>query len=276
MFEIVEDRVLKEAADRRARSRDVLDQLSGWFEGRREIAVLDVAPGIGETLRATAPLLPPDQTWTLLAADAKAEAALRDHLTRWAPDARAEGSTLMLARDGLRLAVRLVVHDASRGATLPAAGEIQLITAGSDLGHFTDGALRLVARAAEEKRAAVYAGTIYDGRLRFTPHNAADGAMTAAFHRALMRDRGSGPAAGPLAGATLGEQLTLAGHSVIEGKSTVVLRGSEAPLIRRLQSRLGEAQRALAPGHDKIVDGWLARARTAVEVSQTDLIALPP
>jgi hypothetical protein len=39
---------------------------------------------------------------------------------------------------------------------------------------------------------------------------------------------------------------------------------------------MAEAQRAIAKGHDKMIDAWLARSRTSLEISQTDLVALPP
>lgn len=275
MFERIEDRTMKEAADLRARSRDVLDSLAGWFEARREITIIDVAPGIGETLRAVAPLLPADQTWTLLAPDEKSEAALRDHLLRWSPATADTGDVLKLEKHGIRIAARVLRHDAAGGGLLPLTEGANLIVAGSDLLRFPEGALRHLAQVAETRAATVYMSCVYDGRIRFSPHNAMDSAMTAAFHRALMRDTGHGAAAAQVAASTLSEQLTLSGHSVIEGSSTVLLRGAEACLVTRVQSLLGEAQRAIAKGHDKMIDGWLARPRQSVEISQADLVALP-
>ncbi|MDX2308512.1 MAG: hypothetical protein NW216_09760 [Hyphomicrobium sp.] len=275
MFTRADDRMMKEAADTRARNRDVSDALAGWFEARREITVLDVAPGIGETLRAIAPLLPPDQTWTLLAPDEAARATLRDHFLRWAPASREDGDLLKIERHGLRIDAHLLLHDARGPAALPAIEGLNLICAGADLIAFPETALRRIAGLADAKRAAVHVSCVYDGRIRFSPHHAMDGAMTAAFHRQLLGESGHGPAAGHVAATFFSEQLTLTGHSVIEGSSAVLLRGAEARLIARVQSLLGEAQRSIAKGHDKMIDGWLARQRQSVELSQTDFVALP-
>jgi hypothetical protein len=122
----------------------------------------------------------------------------------------------------------------------------------------------------------MHARLVYDGRLKLQPHHAADGAFTSALHRRLMRDAGAGEATGAIAASELGEQLRLSGYSVIEGPSNLHLRAAEAPLIRAVQKQMAEAQRAVAKGHDKMIDAWLARSRTSLEISQTDLVALPP
>jgi hypothetical protein len=53
------------------------------------------------------------------------------------------------------------------------------------------------------------------------------------------------------------------------------LRAAEAPLIRAVQKELAEAQRIVAKGHDAMIDAWLARPRTTLEISQTDLVGVP-
>jgi hypothetical protein len=92
----------------------------------------------------------------------------------------------------------------------------------------------------------------------------------------MMRDTGYGEAMGPQAADELSEQLRLSEYSVIEGASPLHLRAAEAPLIQAVQNELAEAQRIVAKGHDKMIDAWLARPRTTLEISQTDLVALPP
>jgi hypothetical protein len=91
-----------------------------------------------------------------------------------------------------------------------------------------------------------------------------------------MRDAGQGEAMGPQAANELSEQLRLSDYSVIEGGSPLHLRAAEAPLIRAVQTELADAQRLVAKGHDKMIDSWLARPRATLEISQTDLVALPP
>lgn len=275
MIEDIQGQLIKEAADKRARNGDVIEALSGWLEGRKTIEVVDLRAGIGANLRAVAPLLPPDQSWTLLARDAAEADVTRDHLTRWAPAYKTEGPILKLDRESLRLDVEIVIADVVGNLGAAFKKSPALVTVSGDAVRYPAPFVRHLAAACAGRKAMFYANLIYDGRLRFSPHHAADSAMTAAFHRILMRDDGAGAAAGPLAASELSEQFRHANYTVIEGASPVWMRAPEAPLMRMIQGQMAEAQRIVAKGHDKMIDTWLARPRTALEISQTDLLALP-
>jgi hypothetical protein len=276
LFETIELQLLKEAADRRAKNADVTDALSGWFEGRTAIDVLDLHAGTGASVRALAPLLAPDQVWTLYCRDATEEAAARDHLTRWAPANRTTPDGLELDRESLRLAIKFRRHDVVTAGGRLCDHAPSLVVIDDDLMRYPAPVIRRLVANLAAARSVMHARTVYDGRLKLQPHNAADSAFTAALHRRLMHDAGYGEATGPLAASELGEQLRLSDYSVIEGPSHLHLRAAEAPLIRAVQKQLAEAQRAIAKGHDKMIDAWLARLRTTLEISQTDLVALPP
>jgi hypothetical protein len=276
LFETPELKLLKEAPDRRAKNADVSDALSGWFEGRSAIEVLDLSAGTGAGIRALAPLLAPDQVWTLYCRDAAEEALARDHLTRWAPAYRTTHDGLDLEREGLRLSVTFRVHDVVAAGAKLADPAPSLVVIDDDLMRYPASVIRKLVAILADRRSVMHARLVYDGRLKLQPHHAADGAFTSALHRSLMRDAGAGEATGPIAASELGEQLRLSGYSVIEGPSNLHLRAAEAPLIRAVQKRMAEAQRAIAKGHDKMIDAWLARSRTSLEISQTDLVALPP
>ncbi len=145
-----------------------------------------------------------------------------------------------------------------------------------DLMRYPRDVIRRLVAILADRRSVMHARLVYDGRLKLQPHHAADGAFTAALHRRFMRDDGFGEATGPLSASELSEQLRLAEYSVIEGPSPLHLRAAEATLIRAVQKQLAEAQRAVAKGHDKMIDTWLGRPRATLEISQTDLVALPP
>lgn len=276
LFQTPELLLLKEAADKRAKNSDVSDALSGWFEGRTSLDVLDLHAGTGATLRALAPILAQDQSWTLYCRDPGEEALARDHLTRWAPAARATAEGLFLERQGQKIAVRFRQHDVVAAGGALAEPPPPLVVIDDDLMRYPAAVIRKLVAVLADRRSVVHARLIYDGRLKLQPHHAADGAFTAALHRELMRDSGHGEATGPQAANEIGEQLRLSDYSVIEGPSPLHLRAAEAPLIRAVARRLADAQRAVARGHDKMIDGWLARPRTTLEISQTDLVALPP
>ncbi len=275
MIDDVQGQLIKEAAGKRARNGDVIEALSGWLEGRKSIEVVDLRAGIGANVRALAPLLPLDQTWTLLARDAAEADAARDHLTRWAPAYKTDGNILKLARESLRLDIEFVVADVVRDLSAAFKKTPALVTVSGDAVRYPAAIIRKLAAATAGRKAIFYANLVYDGRLRFSPHHAADSAITAAYHRTLMRDDGAGPGTGPLAASELSEQFRHCDYTVIEGPSPVWLRAPEAPLMRLIQNQMAEAQRIVAKGHDKMIDTWLARPRSALEISQTDLLALP-
>ncbi len=276
LFPTTELQLLKEAADRRAKNSDVSDALSGWFEGRSSLDVLDLHAGTGATLRALAPILAPDQAWTLYCRDAAEEALARDHLTRWAPAAQTTQDGLFIERHGQKIAVRIKHHDVVAAGGKPSEPPPALVVIDEDLLRYPAAAIRNLVATLAARRSVMHARLLYDGRLKLQPHHAADGAFTAALHRRLMRDQGAGEAMGPQAANELSEQLRLSEYSVIEGSSHLHLRAAEAPLIRAMQSELAEAQRVVAKGHDKMIDAWLARPRATLEISQTDLVGLPP
>jgi hypothetical protein len=268
--------LLKEAADRRAKNSDVSDALTGWFEGRPSLDVLDLHAGTGATLRALAPILAPDQAWTLYARTQSEEALARDHLTRWAPDARTTDDGLFIERQGQKIAVRFKRHDVVAAGGALAEPPPDLVVIDDDLMRYPRDVIRRVVATLANRRSVIHARLVYDGRLKLQPHHAADGAFTAALHRRLMRDSGHGEATGPLAANELAEQLRHSDYSVIEGPSPLHLRAAEAPLIRAVAKELAEAQRLVAKGHDRMIDTWLERPRSTLEISQTDLVGLPP
>ena len=56
---------LREPYDRRARNAAVLDAVAAWAAQRSSIAVVDLACGLGSTLRAVSERLPKRQSWRL-------------------------------------------------------------------------------------------------------------------------------------------------------------------------------------------------------------------
>ena len=219
LFRTTALQLLKETVDRRAKNSDVSDALSGWFEGRASLDVLDLHAGTGATVRALAPILAQDQAWTLYARDAAEEALARDHLTRWAPAARPTEDGLFIERQGLKISVRFKHHDVVAAGGALAEPPPSLVVIDEDLMRYPAAVIRKLVAILADRRSVMHARLVYDGRLKLQPHHAADGAFTAALHRQLMRDTGHGEAMGPQAANELSEQLRLSEYSVIEGAS---------------------------------------------------------
>ena len=75
---------LREAADRRARSREIANAVAARFALRDELRIVDLGSGTGANLRATASLLPNRQAWTLVDNDPELSEAAKVKLCRWA------------------------------------------------------------------------------------------------------------------------------------------------------------------------------------------------
>ena len=270
-----------EAIDRRFRNGDVSDALTGWFSGRSALRVLDLACGTGANMRALAPILPPDQDWIMLTGSEAEEEQVRDLLFRWAPAAEEIAGGLKIERQGLRIAVRFERHDVAASGTMPDCEAAGLVVLDQNALRLTTSTFAAIANACARMGAVVHARCLYDGRIKLQPHHPADAQMTAALHRRLMEQTPLGAASGPLAASQLAERLELAGYSVIEGPGNAVLKaagpqGTDGALMRAILSQMAEAQRAVARGHDKMIDTWAARPRTVMEISKTDLVAFPP
>ena len=77
----------REPADHRARNRKLEHALAKHFDGWRPITVVDLGCGTGSNLRATAPLLGPEQHWTLVDHEQALLDAAAKRLTAWADGA---------------------------------------------------------------------------------------------------------------------------------------------------------------------------------------------
>jgi trans-aconitate methyltransferase len=71
-------------ADHRSRNRKLEHALAKHFDGWRPITVVDLGCGTGSNLRATAPLLGPEQHWTLVDHEQALLDAAAERLTAWA------------------------------------------------------------------------------------------------------------------------------------------------------------------------------------------------
>src|SRR5689334_14542898 len=91
---------LREPVDHRSRSEDLGRELKRHLGHRAFISVLDMGCGTGSNLRATAPLLGPEQHWTLVDKDERLLEAAVARLCTWAAHAERSGGRLLLRKDG--------------------------------------------------------------------------------------------------------------------------------------------------------------------------------
>ncbi|RUP10347.1 class I SAM-dependent methyltransferase [Hyphomicrobium sp.] len=266
---------LREAADVRSRNRNVADAVAARFALRAELSVVDFGAGTGANLRATSALLPERQTWTLVDHETALLDVAKAKLIRWADRHEEDGERLVLDKGGRRISVLFKVADLARDTEVLLDDKPQLVTASAFFDLTSEDYIRKLAKAVTGMGAAFYATLTYNGLQKWTPHRPADNQMTAAFQRHQMRDKGFGPAAGPLAGSHLVDQFRINGHVVTEGESPWRLERGDRMLIDELIRGHAVAVTEIGGVDEKAIVSWLNVTRTAAFVGHTDVFAVP-
>ncbi|MFT3731234.1 MAG: class I SAM-dependent methyltransferase [Hyphomicrobium sp.] len=267
---------LREAADVRARNSEVASTVAARFALRETLTVLDLGAGTGANLRATAPLLPSRQMWTLVDRDANLLGAARAKLARWADSYQSDGEALELEKSGRKIRVTFKSADLARETqNLISTSGAELVTASAFFDLTSEDYIREFAKAVVAASAAFYATLNYNGLQKWTPHRPADNQMTAAFQRHQMRDKGFGPAAGPLAASHLVDQFRINGYLAFEGDSPWRLERADRMLIEELARGFAVAVTEQGGVDEKTIIAWVNVQRSAALVGHTDVFAVP-
>ena len=238
---------LREAADGRARDAG----LRGAFLAALPASprVLDLGSGTGSTARA---LAVPDMRWTFVDRDR----ALLAEASRRHP------------------AARIVEADLARDLDAVLAQPADAITASALFDLVSPDWIERFAAGAGGR--VVHAALTYDGLEDWQPPHPADGAVARAFDAHQRRDKGFGPAAGPLGTSLLARALEERGYDVTLAPSPWRLeRGRDAALMEALAE--GTAGAAIEAGCDSTTArDWLAARRTAdrCTIGHLDLLAV--
>ncbi len=261
---------LREPADHRARSAALAARLAIRVGLRRPLVVVDLGAGTGSNLRALAPRLPGPQRWRLVDNDA-------DLLER----ARRAAATVRDANSGL-VEVETCQADLAAPGWEELVGDADLLTCSAliDLAGL-DFLGRLVAAAGG--RAAVLAVLSVDGRDAIAPEDPLDAELFAAFHAHMRRDKGLGPALGPLAAEALARRLERAGYGVVTARSDWQIDAAREPdLAREMIDGWVAAVRETGRIEPAALEDWASRRRAAaaagslhLRVGHLDLLALP-
>ena len=276
---------LREPVDHRSRAAAAASLLAAAWGRHGWSRVVDLGSGTGSNLRYLAPRLPGVQHWTLVDRDA-------DLLGRAS------------APEGVERLTCLTVDLADSLAAIADCGA-QVVTGSALLDLVSRTWLeRLIDRCREAGRAAYFALT-YDGSVQW--HAAADdpradddpddGPVRRAVNAHQRRDKGFGPALGPMAGLTAETAFRGAGYRVWSMRSPWRLGPQDAPLARALvdgweaaavETAEGEAGRnpsgSVPTGPDPAaIRSWAGRRRATIDsgrfgltVGHLDLLALPP
>ncbi|HJU30319.1 MAG TPA: methyltransferase domain-containing protein, partial [Hyphomicrobiaceae bacterium] len=250
----------REPADHRSRNRKLERALAKHFDGWRPVTVVDLGCGTGSNLRATAPLLGPEQHWTLVDLDRALLDAAAARLAAWADASDRKDDRLVLFKGAKRIAVefrRADIQDLD--AALRASANLVTASALFDLAS-----AEFIARfagAVAARKSAFYTVLTYDGDQRWTPEHEADAALVDAFHIHQMRDKGFGPAAGPDAPDVLSEAFSSVGYAVSEGDSAWRLDTGDAALIAELAVGFADAVEETGAVDPAVLAQWRAIPR---------------
>ena len=266
---------LREPVDHRSRSEDLGRELKRHLGHRAFISVLDMGCGTGSNLRATAPLLGPEQHWTLVDKDERLLEAAVARLCSWAAHAERSGGRLLLRKDGKHIAVRFACADLAIDLERVLDPGADLYTASALFDLVSDDFIVAVAAEVVRRRAAFFTVLTYNGVQRWTPKHESDEALASAFRAHQARDKGFGVAAGPIAPALLSAAFDEAGYMVSEGDSGWRLSTGDEALIEALAAGFAAAVRETRLVPDAKLRDWAAVGRTGALVGHTDILAVP-
>jgi len=255
---------LREPYDRRARNGAVLEAVRSWAAGRSSVAVVDLACGLGSTLRGVTESLPRRQSWRLTDNDLSLLARAAD-LAR-PPD----------------LTVTAVPVDLARDLEAALDGPVELITTSALLDLVSHDWLDRLVTEVAARRLPIYAALSYDGLATLEPADPFDGAVIDAVNQHQRRDKGFGPALGPDAAATAPERFEAIGYQVVQGASDWVFGPRDTEIQTEVLTGWAVAARETDASSIGEIINWLARrrdhiaaGRSMMRVGHVDFFAQP-
>ena len=266
----------REPADHRSRNRKLEHALARHFDGWRPVTVVDLGCGTGSNLRASAPLLGPEQQWTLVDYDRALLEAAGERLAAWADGSDWKDGRLVLFKGAKRIIVEFRTADIARDLESALGPGVNLVTSSALFDLVAADFIARFASAVAARKAAFYTVLTYDGDQRWSPEHEADPQMVDAFHVHQMRDKGFGPAAGPEAPDALAEAFSGLGYAVSEGDSAWRLGAGDEALIGELATGFADAVAETGIVDAPTVASWRALARTEATVGHADTLAVPP
>jgi len=256
---------LREPYDGRARNRDVLESVAAAASAMGDaVGVVDLACGIGSTLRALAPRLPPRQDWRLVDNDLSL-------LARAAAGKPVPG-----------VAVTRIPVDLTRDLEAALDGPLNLVTASALLDLVSAEWLDRLVTEVAARRLPFYAALNYDGRVVFDQADPLDAAVIAGVNQHQQTDKGFGPALGPGAAEAAIASFETAGYAVVHGRADWRLLPRDHEIQRDMLASWAGAAREIGAVSLPDAAAWLTRrrdlvaaGRSTITVGHVDIFACP-
>ena len=153
--------------------------------------------GTGSNLRGTAPLLGPEQHWTLVDHDEACSRRRAEGYRHGRTPPTAAASAMELFKGAKRITVDFRRADLADHLETRFVPSTNLVTASAFFDLASADFIASFVAAVARRKAVFYTVLTYDGDQRWLPEHEADAAMADAFHAHQLRDKGFGEAAGP-------------------------------------------------------------------------------
>jgi hypothetical protein len=255
---------LREPYDKRARNPAVLDAVAAWAAERMSVAAVDLACGLGSTLRAVSGRLPKRQSWRMVDNDLSLLA--RTAQLGQPPD----------------LTVTSVPIDLARDLEMALDGPVELVTTSALLDLVSHDWLDRLVTETAARRLPVYAALSYDGLAALDPVDPMDSAVVDAVNQHQRGDKGFGPALGPEAASAAPGRFETVGYTVTQGASDWVFGPKDAEIQTEVLTGWAVAAREIGDSSIGDIIGWLARRRdhiaagkSAMRIGHVDFFARP-
>ncbi|MEL6519399.1 MAG: class I SAM-dependent methyltransferase [Pseudomonadota bacterium] len=248
---------LREPADGRARSTDLIAKAGALLGGQSAPLVCDLGAGTGAAARAFAVQFPSETRWVLVDGDA---------------------ACLAVAGQTLQAAETRLVDLSLDLSPWPPTTSLVTATALFDLAN-ADWIRAFAARLVKD-RLPILSCLTFDGLLSFEPTHPDDDLLVHAFRTHQCRDKGlGGPAAGPDAGRVLAEELERLGYQVELATTPWELTAErDGELIAALLDGYVQAARDLDGVPESTLVKWLSARKDHTArhvVGHVDLLAIP-
>lgn len=279
---------LREGVDHRSRNtllqEQVIDYLRQLEKSKDDpIQIIDLGSGTGSNLRALAPLIHHHQKWTLIDYDLLLLNAARQKLGDWADgivhDAEGNDSAsystiapVTLIKNQFQITVHFLQKDLANDLQAVLSEPADLITAAA---FFDLVAFDWLVQFCKELQTPLYTVLTYNGSEKWLPSDPWDADILKAFHTHQGRDKGFGPAAGPLALNALEQLLKQRGFQVATGTSPWILGPNDALLIQELAAGTARAAEETTLITHDIAEQWRKRRAQSqqCEIGHDDLFA---
>jgi hypothetical protein len=280
---------LRESVDHRSRNSllqekviDYLHQIADSKDGA--IQIIDLGSGTGSNLRALAPLIHRNQQWTLIDYDPLLLNSARQKLCAWADstitDVKKNDSDdfttvkpLTLIKNEHQITVEFLQNDLAKNLPAVLSRPADLITAAA---FFDLVAFDWLDQFCKLLQSPLYTVLTYNGEERWLPEDPRDTEILKAFHSHQARDKGFGPAAGPLALVVLKQLLTQRGFKLETGKSPWMLGSDDSLLIAELARSTAQAAAETKLVSHETSEKWgMHRSQShRCEIGHDDLFAI--